>query len=57
MFVLVEMLIEVQMTGWQSYWKGKSQTEIWSVFTMAGNSMVQALASKSHRSTLAQYLL
>ncbi len=52
LLALLEILSEIQMTGLQSYRKGRLQMGIWSVFTMAGSSMVLVLVSKSHRSNL-----
>jgi hypothetical protein len=43
LLALLEILSEIQMTGLQSYRKGRLQMGIWSVFTMAGNSMVLVL--------------
>jgi len=48
LLALLEILSEIQMTGLQSYRKGRLQMGIWSVFTMAGSSMVLVLVSKSH---------
>jgi hypothetical protein len=52
LLAFLEILSEIQMTGLQSYLKGRLQMGIWSVYTMAGNLMVPVLASKSHRSNL-----
>jgi hypothetical protein len=52
LLAFLEILSEIQMTGLQSYLKGRLQMGIWSVYTMAGNLMVLVLASKSHRSNL-----
>jgi len=49
-----EILCEIQMTGLQSYLKGRLQMGIWSVCTMAGNLMGLVLASESHSWHLVQ---
>jgi len=52
LLAFLEILCEIQMTGLQSYLKGRLQMGIWSVCTMAGNLMVPVLASESHRFNL-----